>query len=353
MEATRPFAGGGFEDRIAVVVNGNAKRVTDDLVDTLSQIVRDGDLFVSRTLEEGEDIARTITERGYHTVLTGGGDGTFVHMVTLLVKQARAAGKRPPRFGLLRLGTGNALAWVLGAGQGVVADLARIRREAGSSKLKVIEVDGKITPFAGMGIDGIALNDYNRVKDAMGRIPVLRPFAGGGLAYLVSIAGVTAPSYLLRKRQHVRIVNTGAPAERIGPDGQPDGPPIPTGATLFDGKARAVAVGTIPYYGFGVRIFPFAADREDRMNLRIVDTNVVEVGVHIREIWKGRYRSPNFMDYFVEKAHIEFEPPTALQIGGDPAGVRESVDVAMAEPIDVVDFYAPPAALGSSEETSR
>lgn len=342
MEATRPSDAGVFEDRIAVVINGNAKRVTDDLVDTLQQIVREGDLFVSRTLEEGGDIARTIFERGYGTVLTGGGDGTFVHMVTQLVHLHRAAGKKPPRFGLLRLGTGNALAWVLGAGKGVVADLARMRRDAGSSKLKVMEVDGRITPFAGMGIDAIALDDYNRVKEAMGRMPLLRPFAGGGLAYLVSIAGVTSPSYLVRRRPHVKIVNTGAPAERIGDDGQPSGPPIPTGATIFDGKAKAVAVGTIPYYGFGVRIFPFAADRDDRINLRIVDTNVLEVGVHIRQIWKGKFRSPTFTDYFVEKAHIEFDPPTALQIGGDPAGIRPSFDVAITEPIDVVDFFAPP-----------
>ena len=38
-------------DRVAVVVNGNAKRVNSELVETLDQIVQSGDLFVSRTLE--------------------------------------------------------------------------------------------------------------------------------------------------------------------------------------------------------------------------------------------------------------------------------------------------------------
>src|SRR5688572_17000124 len=63
-----------FADRVAVVVNGNAKQVTDDLVDILDQIVQSGDLFVSRSLAEATEIARTIVRRGYPTVLTGGGD---------------------------------------------------------------------------------------------------------------------------------------------------------------------------------------------------------------------------------------------------------------------------------------
>ena len=49
---------------MAVVVNGRAKQVTEELVETLDQIVQSGDLFVSRSLEEGKEIARIIVERG-------------------------------------------------------------------------------------------------------------------------------------------------------------------------------------------------------------------------------------------------------------------------------------------------
>src|SRR5260221_9789938 len=102
-------------DRIAVVINGNAKRVNDEVIDTLDQILSAGELFISRRVEEGRYIARTLVERGYGTVLLGGGDGTFTVMVSDIVREARRQGKTPPRFGLLRLGTGNALAWVIGA----------------------------------------------------------------------------------------------------------------------------------------------------------------------------------------------------------------------------------------------
>ncbi|HMR80018.1 MAG TPA: hypothetical protein PKD61_33145, partial [Polyangiaceae bacterium] len=62
-------------DRIAVVVNGNAKSVTDEVISTLDQILLGGDLFVSRQLEDSSDIAKTLLSRGYGTGLTGGGDG--------------------------------------------------------------------------------------------------------------------------------------------------------------------------------------------------------------------------------------------------------------------------------------
>src|SRR5262245_2334336 len=124
-EAAEPdgMARGGESDhpaqlqRVAVVVNGNAKSVTDEVIETLDQILDSGDLFVSRRVEESEQIARTLVDRGYGTILTGGGDGTFTVVVTAVVKEARRRNARLPRFGLLRLGTGNSLAWVLGAGR--------------------------------------------------------------------------------------------------------------------------------------------------------------------------------------------------------------------------------------------
>ena len=103
-------------DRVAVVLNGNARQVTDQLVESFDQVVGSGDLFLSRTLDEAHRIALAIVGAGYPVVLTGGGDGTFVQMVTSITREARAVRQEPPVFGLLKLGTGNSLAWALGAG---------------------------------------------------------------------------------------------------------------------------------------------------------------------------------------------------------------------------------------------
>lgn len=335
-----------FADRVAVVVNGNAKQVTDDLVDILDQIVQSGDLFVSRSLAEATEIARTIVRRGYPTVLTGGGDGTFVQMVTRISEEARRVGARRPRFGLLRLGTGNALAWVLGAQsprhRGVIADLGRLRKEGGSRAMRLLEVEGTLTPFAGLGIDAIALHDYNATKAALARSPFTRPLSAGGFAYVVSVVGRTLPTYLLRPHPRVRVVNEGEPVTRLGQDGRPIDT-IARGEVVYEGPSRLVAMSTIPYWGFGARIFPYADDREDRFSLRVVDINSVQVAVHIRSIWKGTYRSDTVHDFLCEHVSIHFDDPMPMQIGGDAVGARTSVHACIAaEPIEVVDYYAPP-----------
>lgn len=334
-------------DRVAVVVNGNAKQVTDELVEILDQIVQSGDLFVSRSLDEGREIARTIVERGYPTVLTGGGDGTFVQMVSWIVHSAEAAGKAFPRFGLLKLGTGNALAWVLGAqnerGRGVVADLARLRHEGGSRQLRLLEVEDMLTPFAGLGADAIALDDYRVFRDAIHQVPIIKHFASGPLVYTASLLGKTVPYHLVKPVIHVRVVNEGAPAIRIGQDGRPVGAPIENGDLIYAGPVRLLAFSTIPYWGLGARIFPYADERDDRFHLRLVNFGSIAAVANIRKIWQGTYRSDRLHDFLVDKISIQLRDPTPLQIGGDVVGIRELVRAELStRPIRVVDYYSPP-----------
>jgi diacylglycerol kinase family enzyme len=335
-----------FADRVAVVVNGNAKQVTDDLVAILDQIIQSGDLFVSRSLAEATEIARTIVRRGYPTVLTGGGDGTFVQMVTRITEEARKSGAKRPRFGLLRLGTGNALAWVLGAQsprhRGVIADLGRLRKEGGSRAMRLLEVEDTLTPFAGLGIDAIALQDYNATKAALARSRLTRPLSAGAVAYFLAVVGRTMPTYLLRPHPRVRIVNEGDPVVRLGQDGRPVSE-IARGEVVYDGPSRMVAMSTIPYWGFGARLFPYADERDDRFSLRVVDITSLEVAIHIRSIWNGRYRSDTVHDFLCDRVSIHYDDPMPLQIGGDFVGARTTVHARLSpEPIEVVDYYAPP-----------
>jgi diacylglycerol kinase family enzyme len=266
-------------------------------------------------------------------------------MVTWIVAEANERGIEPPRFGFLKLGTGNALAWALGAQAGAVADLGRLRREGGSRTLRLVEVEGVLTPFAGFGADALALKHFNDVKAAFAKVPVLRRYGTGGLAYAVSIVGLSMPKVLVQPHQHVRIVNLGAPAVRLGVDGQPVGAPVEAGEVLYDGPFRGVLMSTIPYWGFGARIFPFAEDREDRFELRIVDIGSLDVAWNIREIWKGTYRDARLHDFLAEDVQIEFDEPQPFEIGGDAYGSRARLRARLApRPIRVVDYYAPPSA---------
>lgn len=340
---------GSLNQRIAVVVNGNAKSVTGEVISTLDQILRGGDLFVSRHLEDTTDIARTIVSRGYGTVLTGGGDGTFTVVVTEVIRECRAQQRLLPRFGLLKLGTGNALAWVVGAGggtgRGLAADIHRLQTDAGSRPIRLIEVEDHIAPFCGLGADAEVLRDYNEVKERLLTTP-FKSVARGPISYAVAALTKSLPGYLLRKMPHCTITNDGEDAWRVGNKGKMLGPPIRAGEVIYEGPIRLVAASTIPYYGFGFRIFPYAEERLDRMQLRVATLSTVPFVRHFPAIWRGDFEDPDLLfDFLVQSITVQVDPPTAFQIGGDAQGLREHVRACLTpETIRLVDFYAPPSA---------
>jgi len=331
------------------VVNGNARSVTSEVISTLDQILLGGDLFVSRRREEGPELARIIINRGYGTVLTGGGDGTFTSVLTDVVHEAQKQGKPLPRFGFLKLGTGNALAWVVGASgakrRGLAADIERLRRDAGSRPVRFIEVDGCVAPFAGFGVDAEVLQDYEIVKKRLLASP-LRRIAPGPLSYAVSSLTRSLPGYFFKHMPHCRIVNDGAEAYRLGAKGSIVGPPIPKGQTIYEGPARIAAVSTIPYYGFGFRAFPYAEERPDRMSLRVSTIGPIPFATNFGAIWRGEYENHAVMfDYLVEAITWEMDPPTPFQVGGDPRGEHERMQAVLSPTVvRLVDFYAPPSA---------
>lgn len=342
--ASRPVA-----QRIAVVVNGNAKNVTAEVISTLDQILLGGDLFVSRSLEEANEIAKVLVTRGYGTVLTGGGDGTFSVMVTRVYAEALRQGAELPRFGFLKLGTGNALAHVVGAsgsGRGdLAADIRRLREEAGSREVGLVEADGVLAPFCGFGLDALVLEDYESVKRVLSRTPLER-FGTGPIGYTVSSLTRSLPRALVRRPAHCRIINRGAECYRVGPRGVIHGAPLSEGEVIFDGPARLAGVATIPYYGYGFRAFPFAEERPDRMHLRVSNLSAPAFVAHFRSIWRGEYENESkISDYLVQRVDIEVDPPTPFQIGGDFRCVTRQMTVTLAQKrIRLVDFYAPPSA---------
>ena len=75
----------------------------------------------------------------------------------------------------------------------------------------------------------------------------------------------------------------------------------------------------------------------------MVNLESADVALHIREIWKGTYRTPRLIDFLVDDVRIESDEILPVQIGGDAAGTSRSIRARLyPEPIAVVDFYAPP-----------
>src|SRR5437773_1318784 len=55
------------EPSVAVLLNLNARKVTDRVVRALSHVVPQGDLFLSRSEIDCRRIAQTVLDRRYHT----------------------------------------------------------------------------------------------------------------------------------------------------------------------------------------------------------------------------------------------------------------------------------------------
>lgn len=331
--------------RVAVVLNGNARQVTAQLVESFDQVVGSSDLFLSKTLDEADDIALSIVDAGYPVVLTGGGDGTFVRMVTSITREARARGEEPPIFGLLKLGTGNSLAWALGAGtsgEGVLADLARLRHDSPYRHFRLIEVDDLLTPFAGAGFDALGLKNFHEVRSFVRRLPLMGKRATGAVSYAISIPLLTIPELAVRPQIRVRIVNRGNDVKKLDRKGLGTGPPIRNGDTLFEGRCIAALVSTIPYWGFGAKVFPFAEQRPpDRFCVRVVAAHPLHVAAHMVSAWRGTYRHDDLHDFYADDVSFEFDEESAIEIGGDPAGTTTTMRALLhPDPIKLIDYRA-------------
>jgi diacylglycerol kinase family enzyme len=336
------------EGPVAVLLNGNALQVNDSTRRRLTRVLPPEHLFYSRTADEANQIAEQVVARRYGTVFSGGGDGTFVAWVNRILDRAERRAAPPPRFGVLPLGTGNAVAVAVGTSVRThLADLARyLRGERATRRLDLLTCGGRRTPFAGVGVDAAVLNDYHWVRERLADTP-LRRIGRGAPGYGLAVALRSAPRALLdRGPVYCEIVNAGRPAWRLDPGGDREGPPIQPGELLYAGPCLMAAASTVPFYGLGLRAFPFVGRAAGAFQLRVA----TEIGVptllwNLPRIWSGDFRHPGLLDFHAERVALRFERPVPLQVGGDAEGWREEITFGMAaNPVQIVDFGARAAA---------
>jgi len=333
----------GAPSGVAVLLNGNAKQVTARVRDAIASVVPTENLFFTSSPHEVGRIAEHVIERGFHTVFTGGGDGTFVAWVNRILEIAERRPVAPPRFGVLALGTGNAVAEMVGADpRRHTSDLVRyLRGEVGGiRRLPLIACAGRRTPFAGVGIDAAILNDYNWVKDRLADT-VLAGLGTGATGYGLAIAMRSAPRYLMERRPgYCEAVNGGRAAWRLDAGGNRIGRPVEHGELLYAGPCAFAAASTVPYYGLGLKCFPFAERTAGMFQLRLAATlPVADLLLNLPKIFSGEYAHAGIHDFSAERVQIRFERPMPLQIGGDAEGWPDEITFAMAPgAVDVVDF---------------
>lgn len=321
------------------MLNRSAPGVTRKLVRAL----RDrGGAVVHETasLDEARTVVRGIVARGVDVIVFGGGDGTIVMGLTLLAEACRGYRKPEPVVGVLRLGSGNALADALGAEAGIGGAIATVERALDGTyaprSWPLLDVLGVRAPFAGIGLDAQLLADQAALGAVIDRVPLARAVIGTRARYAASVALLSVPRFALRTRPHVVVRNVGAPAEAMGADRAPTGRTIEAGEVLWEGACTMVAGATIPCFGFGLQMFPFARARRDRFHLRAADPGMTEIVRSTPAAFRGEYFSPQVHDFLVEKVALELEVEVAVEAGGELLGRHARIELGLAPPIAVL-----------------
>lgn len=327
-------------EQTAVLLNANAKQVNPRVRDALSGLVPAESLFFSRDPDEANRIADTVMSRGFETVFTGGGDGTFVSWVNHILDRAETRSRPAPRFGILALGTGNAVAEMVGAGR----PLDDLRRHLSGEvlpgrRLDLVSCEGRRTPFASVGLDAAVLNDYRWLRSRLGGHA--GKLTSGLRGYGLAIALRSAPRQVFQRAPvYTEVLNTGSPAWRLDAAGERVGRPIEKGELLYAGPCMLAAGGTVPYYGFKLRAFPFAGRRAGSMSLRVFTrVPVPSLVLNARRIFNGEFQHPGLLDFEADQVEMTFDRPMPFQVGGDAEGNREKVTLGIARrSVELLDY---------------
>ena len=316
-------------------MNGNARRVDKRLCAKLERVLP-GRVRFTTSLEHARAVIREDVHRGLDLIVLGGGDGTIVMGLTLLAEACRGAGKPEPAIGILRLGSGNAIADTVGAGEDAARDLARLVRGDGTWRtVAMLDVLGVRAPFVGLGIDAQLLEDHHAVGEVLDRMPGAKRFVGGAARYALSVALRSVPRFARRTRPHAAIKNLGAPAIEMSRTG-PTGRQLAAGEVVWRGACTLIAGATIPFFGFGLKMFAFTNVRRDRFHLRCGDAGLFEIVRNTPAAFRGEYFSAHVCDFLCDRVAIELDTEAPIEAGGELLGHHRHVELGLAAPVTLV-----------------
>lgn len=343
--------------KIAALLNGRAKRVTPRVERELRSALPGALVLVSHDFDQARAHADRIAADRPDVVLSGGGDGAAVKLLNLMRERGPL-----PIFGVLRLGTGNGWARVSGAPDfsELLPRLPGLPAELPTQTFDLVEVDGQLCHFAGVGWDARILNDYSRNLDKRGSQLLGSRLATwlnkSALGYCYSTLRITVPELVREQREHgqARVLleslegtayeldRRGKPLPIVDPAGADGGAPA---RRLYDGPVSVGAASGTPEWGYGFKAFPHARVKPGHINLRIYDRPVLEAVRNSVNLWTGKFPQPGMSDFFVKRARMRFSRPMPFQIGGDPVGFRDEITFAVApERVRLVDWHAALAA---------
>jgi diacylglycerol kinase family enzyme len=323
---------------LAILVNANAKRGGRRIAVQISRFLPQANVRLTRSQDEVATWLRTTLPNKPRVIVAAGGDGTAIALVNALARVV-PENEELPAVGMLKLGTGNAWANVLGAPKlaraleilgSLDADLALpLRRyglvDVGYPSEGTSEV-GTLAHFAGAGWDAEILSDYKE-QLAQSKGPP-RFFAKSVYGYVTAMVTRTAPKSIMLGRPHVLIENLGKEAYTVDTQGalkRIEG--VRYGSVLWDGLMSVTGAATCPEFGYHFRAYPFAERFLGMLNVRVFDRTTLGGIASIPRLWTGAHPLRGMHDWFTTAARFTFSRPLALEIGGDSVTPRRTVEM--------------------------
>ncbi len=316
-------------------MNGNARRVDKSVRAKLERVLP-GRVRFTTSLEHARAVIREDVHRGLDLIVLAGGDGTIVMGLALLAEACRGGGRPEPAIGILRLGSGNAIANTVGAGEDAARDLARLVRGDGTWRtIAMLDVLGVRAPYVGLGIDAQLLEDHHAVGEVIDRMPGAKRFVGGAARYALSVALRSVPRFARSTRPSAVVRNLGAPAIEMSRTG-PTGRQLAAGEVVWRGACTLIAGATIPFFGFGLKMFAFTNARRDRFHLRCGDAGLFEIVRNTPRAFRGEYFSDHVTDFLCDRVAIELDTAAPIEAGGELLGHHRHVELGLAAPVTLV-----------------
>ncbi len=326
-----------------------ARKVNDNTLDMVSKHVDTEDIYVTRTIEQSDQSLDEIIKKRYDLVICGGGDGTAMRIIEQMRLKVDAHNKaggdfKVPKFGLLKMGTGNGWAGILNTPQGVEPIWTIRQKKADDlvyAPFNMMESnDGRMFHFGGFGVDALILNDYINMKAKYTK-GFMWKMSNSLSGYLMAIGGKSLPNILLKGfKVKVRVINMSKePIYKVAHSSGIEEIKIKKGETIYEGATDATIFGTTSDYGFKLRVMPFAMKKFGYFHLRSTELGAIKVLANLKDVWLGKYESPDVYDFLVKKIKIEVDGKAPFQLGGDPEGYRDQVTVSISDFVpEMLDF---------------
>jgi diacylglycerol kinase family enzyme len=323
---SRPLASTGAG--LAILVNANAKRGGRRVAAQIGRALPGASVRLTRTADEIGAWLHSLPDP--RAVLAAGGDGTVVALLNSLARLGPAY--TSPTLGILPLGTGNGWAHALGAPKlhRCLSLLAATPGPLPSRKCALVEVEGMLAQFAGVGWDAMILDDYKRQVEAS--VGPGRRLSKSVYGYVAATLLRTAPRVTLLGNPTIVIENLGDAVYVPDAHGVPrllEG--VGRGAVLYDGPFGIASVATCPEFGYRFRAFPFAERLPGFFSVRAYNKSALRAVATIPRLWQGRSPLPGMHDWFATHIRMTFSRSMPLQIGGDAHGFRRSVEYRVSE----------------------